>query len=90
MEHQDEQDTGQEGLGTQTGASEGGSENPDHTPGATTEGEITGGGQSPDSDDAPDNPVGDKNPDADDSTTQVDVPQEGEMEDDPDRASDST
>ena len=47
MEQHDEHDSGDEGLGTQTGANEPGSQNPDHTPGATPEGETTGGGQQP-------------------------------------------
>ena len=90
MEQHDEHDSGDEGLGTQTGANEPGSQNPDHTPGATPEGETTGGGQSPKSDEAPDNPVGDKNPDSDDSTTSAPTPQEGEMEEDPDTSGGST
>ena len=90
MEEHDEHDSGEEGLGTQTGANEPGSQNPDHTPGATPEREINEGDDSPEGTEAPDNPVGDKNPVADDSTTEVPVPQEGEMEDDPAEAGDAT
>ena len=90
MEQRDEHESGEEGLGTQTGASEPGGQNPDHTPGATPEREVTEGDDSPEGTEAPDNPVGDKNPESDDSTTQVPTPQEGEMEEDPATAHDAS